>query len=239
MPWSKKLTRHIKHNKFLYLFLLILLWLILEPLTFSFPHLRAILNYLYALLLILILYVSIENKIIFFICFILVAADSIIPLFVFDHPENLTLKMGALILSLISNIIITALIIWRTAAKSHYDRDDIFAGILAFLLIGACFGDIYFSMAAFRPEVVHFAKDAFGGHSLSMASEIKNTHIAFGDFLYFSYMTLTTVGYGDIYPVSYIAKRLCSLEACTGVIYIAVFIGRILILYDISHRKNI
>ena len=47
------------------------------------------------------------------------------------------------------------------------------------------------------------------------------------DFLYFSYVTLTTLGYGDILPVTAKAKSLAMMEAAAGVIFTAVTIARV------------
>jgi hypothetical protein len=45
--------------------------------------------------------------------------------------------------------------------------------------------------------------------------------------LYFSFATLTTLGYGDIVPVSAIARTLATLEAITGQLYLAVLVARL------------
>jgi hypothetical protein len=50
--------------------------------------------------------------------------------------------------------------------------------------------------------------------------------------LYFSFITLSTVGYGDIVPVSKVARMLAMTEAMTGTLYIAVFISRLVSLYS-------
>ena len=47
------------------------------------------------------------------------------------------------------------------------------------------------------------------------------------DLLYFSFKTLTTVGYGDIYPESIAAKIFSNLEGIVGVMFPAVFIARL------------
>lgn len=47
------------------------------------------------------------------------------------------------------------------------------------------------------------------------------------DFMYFSLVTLTSLGYGDITPLRPVPRLLAGLQAATGTIYIAVFIGRI------------
>jgi voltage-gated potassium channel Kch len=44
-------------------------------------------------------------------------------------------------------------------------------------------------------------------------------------FLYFSYVTMTTLGYGDITPIAPIARSLAMLEALIGQIYLVVMIA--------------
>ena len=52
-------------------------------------------------------------------------------------------------------------------------------------------------------------------------------------------MTLTTVGYGEIIPVSKVAQMLASLEAVAGQIFLAVYIARLLGLHIAAHiNKN-
>ena len=50
--------------------------------------------------------------------------------------------------------------------------------------------------------------------------------------LYFSFITLSTVGYGDITPMSRIARWLAAMEAMTGLLYVAVLIARLVALYS-------
>jgi hypothetical protein len=52
------------------------------------------------------------------------------------------------------------------------------------------------------------------------------------DGFYFSFITLSTVGYGDITPVSRIARWLAAMEAMTGLLYVAVLIARLVSLYS-------
>jgi voltage-gated potassium channel Kch len=49
---------------------------------------------------------------------------------------------------------------------------------------------------------------------------------------YFSFITLSTVGYGDITPVSRIARWLAATEAMTGLLYVTVLIARLVSLYS-------
>jgi hypothetical protein len=59
----------------------------------------------------------------------------------------------------------------------------------------------------------------------------KETMVGFNAF-YFSFITLSTVGYGDIAPVSRIARWLAATEAMTGLLYVTVLIARLVSLYS-------
>jgi len=55
---------------------------------------------------------------------------------------------------------------------------------------------------------------------------------------YFSFITLSTVGYGDITPVSRAARWLAAMEAMTGLLYVAVLIARLVSLYSKAKSEN-
>lgn len=52
------------------------------------------------------------------------------------------------------------------------------------------------------------------------------------DAYYFSFITLSTVGYGDITPASHVARTLTMMEAMTGTLYLTVLISRLVALYS-------
>jgi ion channel len=55
---------------------------------------------------------------------------------------------------------------------------------------------------------------------------------------YFSFITLSTVGYGDITPVSQAARWLAAMEAMTGLLYVAVLIARLVSLYSAPKSED-
>lgn len=58
------------------------------------------------------------------------------------------------------------------------------------------------------------------------------------EWLYYSYVTLTTLGYGEITPVSQIARTLSVGEALTGQLYLAVLIARLIGLEIMSYQEK-
>ena len=57
-------------------------------------------------------------------------------------------------------------------------------------------------------------------------------------FLYYSFVTLTTLGYGDIIPVSYIAASLAVLEAVFGQLYLVVLVAWLVGMYVSKKSKS-
>ena len=55
--------------------------------------------------------------------------------------------------------------------------------------------------------------------------------LAWADVVFFSFMTLTTVGYGDITPVSPEARLVALFEAVAGVFFLAFLVARLVALY--------
>ena len=55
--------------------------------------------------------------------------------------------------------------------------------------------------------------------------------------IYFSVVTLTTLGYGDITPAIPAARMLCSLEAVIGQLFVAVFIARMVALQIVGRSR--
>lgn len=70
-----------------------------------------------------------------------------------------------------------------------------------------------------------------GAQPGSFALPNKDIYANFNQFIYFSLSSLTTLGYGDIAPLTPVARIWSTLEAVTGVLYIAVLVARLVSLY--------
>ena len=90
---------------------------------------------------------------------------------------------------------------------------DISNAIAIYFLIGIAFGFLYSFIEQIHPGAFCF--------------EASNTNDISGDMIYFSIITLTTAGYGEILPVYKITKVLAMMEASLGVLYIAIMIGKL------------
>ena len=82
---------------------------------------------------------------------------------------------------------------------------------------------VYLMMGVAWAHAYHITEILHPGSFNFPAGEL----FSMGDWSYFSFVTLTTVGYGDVTPVLPIARTLATGEALTGQLYLAVMIARL------------
>ena len=104
---------------------------------------------------------------------------------------------------------------------SSVDSEVLCASISAYLTLGLIWTMAYWLVEQLTP----------GAFAFNTATGTKETMEGFNAF-YFSFITLSTVGYGDITPVSKVARMLAATEAMTGLLYVAVLIARLVALYS-------
>jgi hypothetical protein len=102
----------------------------------------------------------------------------------------------------------------RTLRPGRIDGYRVMGGIAGYLLIGLIWSFAYQLLLQRAPSAIHFAPDVAEGFAR------QPTHL-----IYFSFTTLTTVGFGDIHPVTAAAQALTVAEALVGQLYIAILIA--------------
>src|SRR6266516_4675516 len=109
--------------------------------------------------------------------------------------------------------------------------DVLCASISAYLMLGLMWTMAYWLVDQLTPGGAFSFNTNAGTRSIN----------GFNGF-YFSFITLSTVGYGDITPVSKVARMLAAMEAMTGLLYVAVLIARLVSLYSApgpaEHREK-
>lgn len=102
--------------------------------------------------------------------------------------------------------------------QSAVDGDAICGSISVYMLIGVIFSTGYSILLILQP-------DSF---SISPTLEVQDPSLGpHRLMLYFSFTTLTTVGYGDITPTSDLARSLSNVEAILGQAYLTVLVARL------------
>lgn len=97
--------------------------------------------------------------------------------------------------------------------------DKILGALSVYLLFGHGWAILFTILEGLQPG--SFSGLGQTGFAQGIASEL----------VYFSFVTLTTLGYGEITPVSITARNLAAMEAVTGVLYTATLVARLVGLY--------
>jgi hypothetical protein len=113
--------------------------------------------------------------------------------------------------------------VWRAPSVNI---EVLCASISAYLMLGLMWTMAYWLVDRLTPGAFAFNTNA-GRQSMN----------GFNAF-YFSFVTLSTVGYGDITPVSKVARMLAAMEAMTGLLYVAVLIARLVALYSTPKSRD-
>lgn len=124
-------------------------------------------------------------------------------------------------------ILVYALLRYMFSAQ-HVRKDVLYSAIAVYFLIATTFVPAYRLLEIFNP------------HSFAVSYGDK-TIVEWQNFVYYSYVTMTTVGYGDIVPVNLWAKAIASMEAVIGVLYIAILVSRLVSLYrhDLDEEEKV
>ena len=129
----------------------------------------------------------------------------------FGHPELSAMTLG--MWTLIGLFAAAAALRFAMRATS-VDAEHLYAALSAYLLAGIFFGHFYWVLQQIWP----------------------GTFAVTGDFsrvsaIYFSFVTIATLGYGDIVPRSDVARGLAIVEGVGGQLFLAVMVARLVSLY--------
>lgn len=103
--------------------------------------------------------------------------------------------------------------------RRRVTNNVIYASMCVYLMAALIWAAIFANIHVFYEGAFHFA-------TLSEGQHIPNDQLM-GVFSYYSFVTLSTVGYGDIVPVHKVAQSWAALEAMMGQFYIAIIVARL------------
>lgn len=123
--------------------------------------------------------------------------------------------------SMIFNGYIIFVLLRHIIRSKRVTADILYGAVSVYILLGIFFASLYFFL------------DAITQAELFMYAGAGNTGAPVDGtgMFYFSFVTLTTLGYGDIQPVADVSRIFAIIEAMTGVLYSAALIGRLIGLY--------
>jgi hypothetical protein len=112
-------------------------------------------------------------------------------------------------------------VITRVMAHPRITRQTLIGAICGYLLIGITFTFWYAALTFLDPAAIAVSGQSIGEERAGQMA----LHVS--ELSYFSFITLSTVGYGDIVPVSPFARSMAIFEALSGQLYLAAFVARL------------
>lgn len=126
-------------------------------------------------------------------------------------PDLLVRVLVALFFGYIAYLIVRAVLTEREVTV-----DTVFGALCAYLIIGFTWASCYGIIELLNPGSFHGV------------AGVDSQAAQFQGFVYFSLVTLTTLGYGDLVPLTPTAKSFSIVEALLGQIFLAVFVARLI-----------
>jgi len=117
-------------------------------------------------------------------------------------------------------VFVTSVILWKVLSASKVTVETLYGAVCAYMFIAIVWGMAYSLVDLISPGSFRYSYDA-------------TKHMAWADYSFFSVITLTTIGYGDIVPVGAV-KGLVMMEGIIGAMYPSILVGRLLTL----HARN-
>lgn len=96
--------------------------------------------------------------------------------------------------------------------------DIIFGAVAVYMLVGVIVANLF--------QLLHYVDP---GSAVSNIDALG--HDAYSDILYFSFVTLTSVGYGDFAPISPVTRMLATATGIFGQLYLAILIAKLVGIY--------
>lgn len=152
-------------------------------------------------------------------------------LFDFNQTAVWTQLVAYGALFLFQGMVIQVMLRFIFAAR-RVTRDVLYAATAVYFLLGALFVPIFGLL-----ESVTLAQT--GGHAfVDNVAGMAESPLPWQNLVYYSYITLTTAGYGDILPVTLWARSAASLEAIVGVLYLTIIMAQLVGLYAASDLES-
>lgn len=214
------LARHNWPGRFTILLATILLLLVAQPIFSGHAFAQNFASASIALVLLSALYAFRTTKIYFTIALILMV-PSIGSRLALQFTSNPTLEMvGAISSCLFLTVTVFALVSRLFTVKS-VTLDTISAAICAYLLMGVAWAYAFALVELRHPG--SFSTALLHSTAGNIAPLLASLHT----FIYYSFVCLTTTGFGDVLPVSEGARSLSVMEAVFGQLYMAILIARL------------
>jgi hypothetical protein len=128
----------------------------------------------------------------------------------YSHQNKEIAAIGMIAGVLFTAMVITNIMVFMIKSE-EVNREVIYAAILLYLLVALMWAFVYTFLELVDPTSFNITLSQPQGYLLV--------------FQYYSFVTITTLGYGDIAPVTEVAKAFAALEALVGQLYLVIVVA--------------
>ena len=206
----KRVYSLYSEQRFLFLLVSILLLLLISPLLKGFVHIKILLDIFYSMIFIFAVDAIRQDRKHLAIAIVL-ALPMLLAIWVGHFVEIYVLSIIGNFLGITFFIYMIITILAHIFHQDRINREVICAAVVVYLLMGVLWAFVYGTVEQIQPNSFSGIVDAIGDKRYV--------------FLYYSFVTLTTLGYGDISPITSVASSMAILEAIIGQLYLVVQIA--------------
>jgi len=225
---NKRSIRHkyVRGGNFSYLFIGLILFLLVLPFSYSFAALgRFSLTLLFSLFMLVSVWSLADSRRIFELGILLIFGIGCVVGIAALFEISKTLETVGLVLMLMFCILSTFIAGHNVFVMHQVDLNSLVGAFCVYLLMGMIWALLY--------RLLHlYGLATFSGNIIEQEQAI------FPDLVYFSFVTLASLGYGDISPISGLSRTLAYLEAVVGQFYLAVMVASLVGVYSNRRVKS-
>ena len=206
--FSKKSVKGLGH--FEYLFLALILSVLIKPFFKGYVGIQILTNLLFTVIYLAAVFTASNTPKLLKLSIAIVVPAILFTWLAYVFPSTPLdlIKKGFSLLFFIYTVLLLLLYLVR--------QEKITRSVLM------CAMSTYFLMAMMWASAYSLLESVFPGSFQNI-----NAQDPSGDFFYFSFVTITTLGYGDILPLTAKAKALVIIETILGQLYVAIMIARL------------
>jgi len=218
-----RLSESFGTNHFLGVFLMVIFLVFVAPILERYSGIRWLMDMALGAVLVLTI-LSLANQRVVAFSGVVLACIGYSGQLLDTQPMLQAWTNGALVLF----FILSSMMIFRHVLKTRrVTTNTIWAALCVYIFMGLLWAFAYTILMRLNP-----------GSFLAPDELLLGTgQLSISDFIYYSFITLTTVGYGDITPVSAAARSLSSFEAVAGQMYLTVLVARLVGMH-ISYARD-